>query len=469
MKPILVFACAGLTLAQPIFGAPLRLCPENPHYFLFRDKPAFLLTSGEHYGAVLNLDFNYTKYLDTLAADGLNLTRTFSGVYVEPRGAFNISENTLSPLPERFLAPWARSDEAGYANGGAKFDLMRWNPAFFERLRDFVTQASERGIIVEMNLFCPMYEDSQWKLSPMNAANNINGIGSINAHEVYDLKKNGDLQAIQEALVRKIVSELADADNVYYEICNEPYFGGVTDEWQRRIAEVVTDAEKNLPFHHLISQNIANGTQKIENPNSLVSIFNFHYAYPPDAVAQNYDLNKVIGENETGFKGTQDDFYRMEAWEFLLAGGGLFNNLDYSFSVGHEDGTYQYPSTQPGAGSAAYRKQLQFLGDFLRGCDFVKMKPAQETFLGPLPEKTEMRILAEDRRQYAAYFKGALPSPVILRLPAGKYHCEWFDVMNGSPFPVLDVSHPGNGCEIAAPVPSGKWRFASRGPAINLR
>ena len=66
--------------------APLALHPENPHYFLFRGKPAILITSGEHYGAVLNLDFDYLRYLEALHADGLNLTRIFAGAYVEPAG-----------------------------------------------------------------------------------------------------------------------------------------------------------------------------------------------------------------------------------------------------------------------------------------------------------------------------------------------------------------------------------------------
>ena len=34
----------------------------------------------------MNLDFDYRKYLDTLAADGMNYTRVFSGAYVEPEG-----------------------------------------------------------------------------------------------------------------------------------------------------------------------------------------------------------------------------------------------------------------------------------------------------------------------------------------------------------------------------------------------
>ena len=32
----------------------------------------------------------------------------------------------------------------------------------------------------------------------------------------------------------------------------------------------------------------------------------------------------------------------------MIAGGALYNNLDYSFAVGHEDGSFVYPDTQPG-------------------------------------------------------------------------------------------------------------------------
>src|SRR6266536_4121627 len=131
----------------------LQLHPRNPHYFLFRGKPAVLITSGEHYGAVLNLDFNYAQYLATLAKDGLNLTRTFSGAYCEPPGAFNIASNTLAPSPNRFNCPWARSDRPGYANGGNKFDLTKWDEAYLKRLKDFVAKANKRGIVVELNLF----------------------------------------------------------------------------------------------------------------------------------------------------------------------------------------------------------------------------------------------------------------------------------------------------------------------------
>src|SRR5207249_3782080 len=47
--------------AEPV--PPLRLHPDNPHYLLFRGKPTVLITSGEHYGAVLNRAFDYLRYL----------------------------------------------------------------------------------------------------------------------------------------------------------------------------------------------------------------------------------------------------------------------------------------------------------------------------------------------------------------------------------------------------------------------
>src|SRR5438309_4732140 len=101
----------------------LSLYPDNPHYFLFRGKPMVLITSGEHYGAVLNLDFDFVKYLDALAAHRLNHTRTWVGTYREIPGSFNITDNTLAPQPGRYVCPWARSETPGYSHGGNKFDL----------------------------------------------------------------------------------------------------------------------------------------------------------------------------------------------------------------------------------------------------------------------------------------------------------------------------------------------------------
>ncbi|MGH7137199.1 MAG: cellulase family glycosylhydrolase, partial [Pirellulales bacterium] len=336
MKTVAIYFLILATAASA--AEPIRLHPDSPHYFLFRSKPTVLVTSTEHYGAVLNLDFDFVPYLDELKSHGLNLTRTFSGAYCEAPGNFKIKANTLAPAEGRFLCPWPRSEQPGYAGGGNKFDLQRWDERYFERLKQFIGEAGKRGIVVELVLFCPFYEDSMWRLSPLNAANNVNGVGKLARTDVYALKDDA-ITAVQTSLVRKLAAELNDCDNLYYEICNEPYFGGVTLEWQARIAQTLVDAEKELLNRHLIAQNIANGSQKIERPDKHVSLFNFHYATPPDAIAINFSLNKAIGDDETGFRGSEDAVYRSEGWEFLLAGGAVYDNLDYSFTTDHEDGT----------------------------------------------------------------------------------------------------------------------------------
>lgn len=435
---VLLHLILGRTISQ---GKPIALHPLNPHYFLYKEKPTILVSSGEHYGSVMNLDFNYAIYLDELHSKGLNLTRTLTGVYVEPSGAFNIEENTMAPAAGRFICPWRRSSTPGYAKGGNKFDLSNWDEAYFKRLKDFVSAAGKRGVIVELALFCPFYEETQWKLSPMNPINNINNMDTLSRNNVYTLDKSGGLLAVQEKLVRKIVQELKGFDNLVYEICNEPYFGGVTMQWQHHIADIIRASEKDFKYPHLLTQNISNGASKVIDPHPGVSVFNFHYANPPYAVALNYGLNKVIGDNETGFAGNADETYRKEGWQFLLSGGGLYNNLDYSFTVGHEKGDFVYPSTQPGGGSSRLRAQLGYLKDFLHRFDFINMRP-DSTLLKGGSGKNRAYSLAEPGRQYAIYLPFVL-NRLELTLPAGTYQVEWIDPVKAESSKPFLLEHPG--------------------------
>jgi hypothetical protein len=405
LAPVVLVALSALFGAKKKTAEPLPLAvhPDNPHYFLFREKPTVLIGSGEHYGAVLNLDFDYVKYLDELQSNGLNHTRTFTGPYVEPEGAFRITGNTLAPASGRFVCPWARSDESGYGNGGNKFDLAKWDDAYFNRLKDFVGQAGTRGVVVEVVLFCPFYEELQWELSPFKATNNISGFPDVARTDVYTLKKSGPLLKIQEEMVRKVVTELHSFDNVYFEICNEPYFGGVQKDWQEHMATLIAETEEELGSRHLVSMNIANGSETLRTVHPEVSILNFHYASPPDAVYRNYRLEKVIGDNETGFRGTDDQVYRIEAWNFIISGGGLFSHLDYSFAVGHEDGTYEYPPTQPGGGNRAFRAQMKVLKDFIEGLDFIEMKPDASFIKKGVPVGFTARALRKGDETFAIY------------------------------------------------------------------
>lgn len=305
------------SVARSAKSQSIRLHPANPHYFLFRGKAVVLITSGEHYGAVLNRDFDHHRYLSTLEADELNYTRLFTGSYVEvPAKSFGILHNDLAPEPGRFLAPWARSDTPGYAGGENKFDLDRWDPEFFTRFRDFLSKAAERGIVVEVTLFSSHYDEAQWQMSALNPANNINDIKAIDWKKLHTLE-NGNILAYQEKYARKLVREANSFDNVIFEIQNEPWsdrpvLAGVInpylrppardnfpnsidlpDElsmaWQARVAEWITQEESALPNHHLIAQNYSNFCLPVRKILPGVGVVNFHYAYP-DAVLLNYGL-----------------------------------------------------------------------------------------------------------------------------------------------------------------------------------
>src|SRR4029079_2617172 len=148
--------------------------------------------------------------------------------------------------------------------------LSTCDDAYFVRLKDFLTKASDRNIVVEYVLFCPFYDDSQWALSPMKDSNNVNGVGNVDRTTAMKLN-NGGLLAIQDAFVRKVAAELAAFDNVYYEIANEPYFG-VDDAFQDHVIAPLSGAESGFSGKHLFARNYCNDKCTVSSPPAAVSI-----------------------------------------------------------------------------------------------------------------------------------------------------------------------------------------------------
>jgi len=448
---------------------PIKLHPQNPHYFLYKGKATLIVGSGEHYGAVLNLGFDYKTYLQTMAKDGLNTTRLFTGAYIEKPGDFGIKNNTLAPSEQNLILPWKRSDQNGFELGGNKFNLDKWDENYFIRLKQFMTEANHNEVIVELNLFSSYYQHG-WEYSPLNTKNNINKTDDISAALANTLM-NGNILAYQEKYVRKMVKELNGFDNFYFEVQNEPYaiqkdtvilrneYGDVKDfrnfleivsqrsnDWQRKVAGWIKDEESKLPKQHLISQNISNFQYPITNPDPDISIFNFHYALPK-AVDENYYLDKAIGFNETGFAGSLNTTYRRQAWRFLMAGGALFNMLDYSFSAGMETGQ-DTSYKAPGGGSPELRKQFGVLKRYFDALDLVKLHPDQHIVKASPGAITE--ALSDNGKQWVIYMEHIAMKPytLLLNLPKGKFKATWTDVVTGKVIQTLMVT----GNEIAVPA-----------------
>ncbi|WP_339879397.1 hypothetical protein [uncultured Algoriphagus sp.] len=446
---IFAFSTLNLCMAQ---DEPIKLLAENPHYFEFNGKPLALITSAEHYGAVLNESFNYEEYLHTLKDEGMNYTRIFMGSYFEiPSKSFSIQHNTLAPEADKITVPWLTSAE----NGLIKYDWNSTNPAYYERLNKFMELAQKLDIIVEVTLFSSIYNDDHWEMNPQNPKNRLGDSASLD-RELVHTAENGELLSLQKTYVSNLVKELNGYNNFFFEIQNEPWSDrpqtalniantyaldgpnwqvkvDVADEkslaWQEIIAETISSTETNLPKKHLIAQNYSNFKAPLTSVSPHISILNFHYNWPESAT-WNYHWNRVIGFDESGFAGSEDMVYRRQAWAFMLSGGGLFNNLDYSFFAGKENGTGA--NEAPGGGSKALRKELMILSEALHSIDLKSAKPAQ-SYLLAAPGMIGYMLSTEDE-SWLAYFidAGESNSQVIIHAEDHtSFNVESIDTLTG--------------------------------------
>ncbi len=499
---LIVLMLTGASAEMKAQNSPISLHADNNHYFNFRGEPTILITSGEFYSAVQNLDFDYIPYLDELQENGLNYTRIFNGSYVDglpedlpvmngdnvmiPEGCPFFPDEINAEKTKGLIAPWARSSEPGYAGGGNKFDLDTWDTEYFDRLKDFVEEAGNRGIVVELTFFCGYSQAYYWELSPLNYQNNINDVGKFggdygpydgngnNIGHYYPLtmaSEQDGLLTYLEAVVEKTIDELSTYDNVFFEIANEPYYTdagntvinqngehcgnghGVSSEWQAHIAQVVIDKVDALPDDYLIAQNIDAFFETVEvissntSPSNVddfrkiypeIDIVNFHYAariplYTTASVDYNYNLNRPIGCDENGGTGYTDEMYRKQAWNYIVAGGAIFNNLDMSYTVdGYEGGQPTNPS-QGFGGSPEYHEQLGILKEVMHNLNFLEMEPHNDLpksggiISSVSPSGIAVRCLANEGEEYVVYAEGGSVVYMTFNLPAGSYTAEWIN------------------------------------------
>jgi hypothetical protein len=441
-----------LACLEGLRAQPVGIDPLNPHYFSFHGKPILLITSAEHYGAVINGEFDFSRYLDALAKYGLNYTRIYPGYLFEPMGKF-LPGNTLGAKPAHLVLPWARSNQPGYLLSGNKFDLDHWNPDYFTRLKDFIEEAGARGIVVEVCLFNAQYSDT-WPISPLYYENNIQGVGKVGFRDTQTLK-DPQLVEREAAYVRKLVQEVNPYDNVILEICDEPANFTPLNEagpWVARMLHVAYDAEDGLPKRHLIAQEVqgplGGPVDLAGDPDDsiIVAQYLWHTQHDEMGGLKGLDLeywhNKPIEQNETNYyplyKGDAVADSRVEAWEFMVGGGASFNQLNGLFTV--EDPAGDTPE------NAKLLSSLRNLKQFLESFDYVAMQPDRGFVISGLGRQIHYRGMSQHGVQYALYMHhseggeggsysvcpGNYEETLVLDLPPGTYKAEWIDPASGS-------------------------------------
>ena len=468
------WAISAIAFSAAILSAqPIRLHPDNPHYYLFQGKPTVLITSAEHYGGVVNGAFDYVRYFDALKAYGLNYTRIYPGYLFEPVGKY-VKGNTLGVKPADLVLPWARSTTPGYVLGGNKFDLDRWNPEFFRRLKDFVAKASERGIVVEICFFNAQYTDT-WPISPLYWENNVQSEGH---GEVEDTQTMRDPALVRREAdyVKKITEEVTAFDNVILEICDEPTLNGSpgteVGEWISHMIGAIKSAEAGLPNKHLIAQQLE---EPIDGPvdfsgNPDVPVIVTQYVWLAGvqmgglrALDYEYGRNKAIDFNETNYypiwyQGDKIGDSRVEAWEFMVGGGSSFNQLNGLFTV-------ENPAGQT-LENERILTALRSLKQFLEAFDFVKMRQDKSVIVSGVPAGAFARAISEPGRQYAFYMHhstdgkgsaykvapGNYHEDLAFFLPRGTYTANWVDPSTGKALESEKFTHGGGTRTLTTPM-----------------
>lgn len=449
----------------------LRVCGENPHYYEYGGKPVLLITSAEHYGAVINPDFDYAAYLDRLQEYGMNYTRIYPGAMVEVKGMFGRAEDPLAPPLGRAVLPWARSSEPGCLDGGNKFDLERWDEAYFARLHRFLDEARLRGIFVEICFFNCQYAEC-WDIIPFRYPNNIQGIGGYDMNDFQTLMHQ-DWYTHQKAYVREITRRVNEFGNVVLELCDEPTLKGTPSDlatrWISGLVDVIVETEAALPNRHLIAQQLE--TQVDFTADERVSVIVAQYIRQNEdrqiggveALDTEYDHEKPIELNETAFyprwmEGDKLAGSRVESWEFMVGGGAAFNQLNGLYTVPNPAGEGPEIHVLLGA--------LRNLRRFLEGFDYVRMRRDASFVLRGVPEGAFARCISEPGRQYALYLHhsrheenhlcycvtpGDYEVKLELNLPAGRYAFEWVRPETGETLFRFVLRHAGGPAALQSP------------------
>jgi hypothetical protein len=263
--------CAlGLWAGQSLAGSepsetrsargPLRVHPQNPRYFADADGRALCLVGAHTWDNLqdMSLDdppaaFDFGAYLNFLVEHRHNFIRLWRWELLKWDTAANRQEQprVLVVAPH----PWARTAPGAALDGKPKFDLSRFDPAYFDRLRARVQAAGERGIYVAVMLFEGwglQFVEGAWQAHPFHPDNNVNGIdGDLNKDgkglEIHTLEEPR-VTRLQEAYVRRVIEAVNDLDNALYEISNENH--PASTAWQCHMIRFIKEVERSRPQQH---------------------------------------------------------------------------------------------------------------------------------------------------------------------------------------------------------------------------
>jgi len=434
MRPMLgVFAVLTVVLTSSLSAEratrPLCVHPKNSRYFTDGSGGAVFLT-GSHTWANFQErgikgqtpDFDYERYLDFLQKHGHNFMRMWR--WEHARWMQFVPSGT--PIRYEPMA-YERTGPGKAIDGKPRFDLTRFNQAYFDRLRRRVKAAGERGIYVSVMLFqgfsveqkgtkgVDPQKGNPWDGHPYNAKNNINGVdGDLNGDgegiETHTLKQPR-IARLQEAYVRKVIDTLNDLDNLLWEISNESHTDSI--EWHYHLIRFIKDYEAAKPQQHPVGMT----SSPISNPPLFAS--------PADWISPNGRAYLNDPPDAGGKKVIIVDNDHIAPWdsnpEWIwknLTRGNQFILMDHyrDFRVGSPSG--------PDSKHNPARKAMGLARSLADRVDLASLVPQADLC-------STKYCMADPGRQYLIYRPNTEREKISVDLEAGQYALKWISTSDG--------------------------------------
>lgn len=156
----------------------------------------------------------------------------------------------------------------------ARFDLERFNDAWYARLREACSTLRAHGIFVHLQLWQAVYWKKDWTDCYYNPDRNVNGEISKHAGPgefVVDPKRAPALIAHQKEHVRRVLEATGDLGNVFYDVMNEIGNGtGTSGAWIEAILDEIEAWESRTGLDVLVGIN-DEGRDRAETGRSITN------------------------------------------------------------------------------------------------------------------------------------------------------------------------------------------------------
>ncbi|MBN2377845.1 MAG: hypothetical protein JXD22_15720 [Sedimentisphaerales bacterium] len=403
----------------------LRVHPDNPGYFTDVSGRAILLTGSHVWNNLVDMgpgepppQFDFAAYLKFLEKYNHNFIRLWTWEHTvwdtsTSKKWGKKTPHTVSPHP------WARTGPDTALDSKAKFDLTKFNPAYFKRLRSRVVAAGKRGIYVSIMLFegwAMQFMPGAWESHPFHPKNNINGIdGDANGDgcglEIHTLTRP-EVTRLQEAYVRKVIDTVGDLDNVLYEISNENHPESTL--WQYHMIRFIKEYEKTRPKQHPVGMTFqykgGENTTLFKSPADWISPNNKggYCDNPPVADGRKVVLSDT--DHLWGIGGNQS-----WVWKSFLRG---YNPIFMDPYNGKVLGNPFDPKWEP------IRRSMGYTLRYAKRMNLRAMRPQGDL-------ASTKYCLADPGREYLVYLPEGGSVVVDLSGGKGEFSLEWFNPSKG--------------------------------------